>query len=48
MRRLILVTTLLWLGAPPAALAGTVSLGSVVTDPKYGYETSVLAFTGAG
>ena len=44
MRRILLVTLLLVVVAPQAAHAGTVSLGSVATDPKYGYEEAVLSF----
>jgi len=44
MRRILLVTLLLVVVAPQAAHAGTVSLGSVATDPKYGYEDAVLSF----
>jgi hypothetical protein len=47
MRRVVLVSLLLVLGAPPAAQAGTVSLGRVATDPKYGNESPVLEFTAA-
>lgn len=44
MRRILLVILLLVVVAPQAAHAGTVSLGSVNTDPKYGYPDSVLSF----
>ena len=47
MRRAILCTLVLMLAAPPAALAGTVSLTSVSTDPKYPYEQPALMFTAA-
>ena len=44
MRRVLLVTLLLVVVAAQAAHAGTVSLGSVATDPKYGYQDAVLFF----
>ncbi|HEV2774044.1 MAG TPA: calcium-binding protein, partial [Solirubrobacteraceae bacterium] len=44
MPRAILVMLVLILAAPPAALAGTVSLTSVGTDPKYPYEQPALSF----
>ena len=47
MRRVFYVTILLIFGAPPTALAGSVSLRMVATDPKYGYESPVLAFSAA-
>jgi len=47
MRRAVLITLLLVLGAPHAAHAGTVSLTRVATDPKYQSESPVLAFTAA-
>lgn len=47
MRHPLLLAVMLILAAPQAALAGSVSIGKVVTDSKYGYETSVLVFTAA-
>lgn len=47
MRRALLLTVLLTLGAPHTALAGTASIGQVTTDPKYGYTDSVLVFRAA-
>ena len=45
MRRLLTISLLLVLALPSAAHAGRVALVKVNTDPKYGYEETVLSFT---
>jgi hypothetical protein len=45
MRRLLTITLLLVFALPSAAHAGRVALVKVNTDPKYGYEETVLSFT---
>ena len=47
MRRGLLLIVLLVLAAPHSALAGTVSVGDVPADPKYGYTSRALFFAAA-